>query len=191
MLAHGRCYGSRHGCPRRAAADAFSHFLAGFAFCTARGCDFCKQQFAHKSWCRQQPPGISPARLLPPGNDGRTGKLSPCTTGGLCHTSLAACKALASCSSGFVCRKHSHWCLVLRAVQLRRVALRRCAGCWIAAPGTPSSRLLQSTLQTQHSLHQQPWPAQLYASSSCRAGPSSACFDWKKHWCGTSPGIGV
>ena len=95
MLAHGRCYGSRHGCPRRAAADAFSHFLAGFAFCTARGCDFCKQQFAHKSWCRQQPPGISPARLLPPGNDGRTGKLTPCTTGGLCRTLLAACKALA------------------------------------------------------------------------------------------------
>ena len=36
----------------------------------------------HKN--RRQPPGISPARLLPPGNDGRTGKLTLCTTGVFC-----------------------------------------------------------------------------------------------------------
>ena len=61
-------------------------------------------------------------------------------------SALAACKALASCSSEFVCRKHSHWCLVLRAVPLRRVALKRCAGLLQSRTCTPLS-LQQSALQ--------------------------------------------
>ena len=68
----------------------------------------------HTKVGRQQPPGISPARLLPPGNDGRTGKLTPCTREGL--TSLAACKGTSKSkqqSLDFACCKQSHSCLRL------------------------------------------------------------------------------
>ena len=101
-----------------------------------------------------------------------------------CSVALAACKTLARSSSEFVCRKHSHWCPLPRAVPLRRVTLTRCAGLLQSRTSTPSSRLLQSALQ-QHSLaravvDQQPWQELHYASSSCRAGPSSACSASRK-----------
>ena len=59
----------------------------------------------HSILCVDNLPASPPAPLHPSDDVGRTDKLTLCTTGVFCRTSLAACKALASCSlwALFVC----------------------------------------------------------------------------------------